>query len=262
MAATQEMKERALECFASIESVQFSASQTSIRAGEEVVLNWAVKPSPGCQFSVAMNQAQVPKTGSRRVRPVGNISYRLAARAAGLSKALGVVNINVNTSGCTESDIPEDLIAPVIQSAVTNSLNEYNADPETENDITERRVTGVEIETQGIVLKLRLKLAINNFFDPDVNIDAVVRIGVSAEGQALVYYKSFSTDVDWPWWVTGITVGITKIIEEFLDGAVEKKIKPRVLADFKARVTSLLASAGTVSRIETAQDRIVVTTCS
>jgi hypothetical protein len=264
MPPTNELKERVLTCFAEMQSASFTANRTAIRAGDPngVQLSWSVKFPAGCPVSLALNNISVPKTATRQVNPVGNISYRLVARGAGLSRTIGVINITVDTSACTEHEIEEADLVPVIQAGVRASLNEYNADPSTDNKVTERKPAQVDIEERGVVVKLRLKLAINNFFDPDVNIDAVLQAGIAPDGKALVFYKSFSVDVDWPWWVTGITLGITKIVEEFLDGAVEKKIKPRMLSSFKAQVDGIIRISGTVSRIATAQDRVIVTTCS
>jgi hypothetical protein len=264
MPPTPDLKERVLKCFAEMQSASFKANRTAIRAGDPdgVQLSWSVTFPAGCPVSLALNNVGVPKTATRQVHPVGNISYRLVARGAGLTRPIGVVNITVDTSSCTDHELEEAELVPVIQSSVRASLNEYNADPSTDNKVTERKPAQVEIEERGVVVKLRLKLDINNFFDPDVNIDAVLQVGIAPDGRALVYYKSFSVDVDWPWWVTGITLGITKIVEEFLDGAVEKKIKPRMLAGFKSQVDAIIRLNGTVSRIVTAQDRVIVTTCS
>jgi hypothetical protein len=105
--------------------------------------------------------------------------------------------------------------------------------------LSERSPAGVEIDQKGIAVKLRLKVAVPNFFDPDLNVDMV--IGVSAVNNTVtVSYKSYSNDLDWPWWVTGISLGITKIIEEIIESQIEKKVKPLILEKLKEQIDSFL----------------------
>jgi hypothetical protein len=182
--------------------------------------------------------------------------------ASSVSKLLGVVNIAVDSSNCTEVEIPEDLVRPGVIRSVDDSLAEYNANPDNEDSqVTKRRQTVFEVEPDGIVLRLRLKVEVNNFFDPDVDVDAKIALGVSPEGQVLAFYRSFAVDVDWPWWVTGLTLGVTKIIEEFKDGTVERKLKNEILNDFRADIQARVDAFGTVGAIETVQDKVIVTVC-
>jgi hypothetical protein len=263
MPPTREMIEKAAECLGETRLVSFAASRTAIQAGEPVTISWNVDIPGRCALSVRLNHTQVPKQGSRTIRPVRGVSYRLDVGGAGLSKFLGLVNVEVDASSCALREIPESLVRPEVLASVDESLAEYNANPDNkDHKVTKRRETVVEIEPAGILLRLRLKLAINNFFDPDVDVDARIGIGMSPEGKVVAFYKSFAVDVDWPWWVTGITLGITKIVEEFLDGMVESAMKNRIVNDlrsgFQARLDGL---GGTVGSLETAQDMILVTLC-
>ncbi|MBS1722017.1 MAG: hypothetical protein JSS66_03300 [Armatimonadetes bacterium] len=257
------MIERVVECLGDTNLVHFGADRTSITAGQTVTLTWDVDIPSGCPISVRLNNQQVPRKGSRTVRPVRFVSYRLDCGGAGVTQPLGVVNITVDTSACSSREIPEDVVRPEVIASVDQSLADYNINPANkDHPVTKRRETVVEIEPSGIILRLRLKLGINNFFDPDVDVDAVIDVGMSPEGKVLAFYKSFEVDVDWPWWVTGITLGITKIVEEFLDGVVAKKMKQKILDDlrngFQRRLDAL---PGTVVALDTAQDAILVTVC-
>jgi len=257
------MIRKAVECLGETSLVHFSADKTSVRAGEAVTISWEVATPAHCALSVRLNNAQVPKKGSRVVKPVGPVSYRLSCGAASVSKFLGVVNIAVDSSNCTQVEIPEDLIRPGVIDSVDQSLDEYNADPKNEDSkVSKRRETVFEVEPDGIVLRLRLKVAVNNFFNPDVDVDAKIAVGVSAEGRVLAFYRSFSVDVDWPWWVTGITLGISKIIEEFKDGTVEGKLKDKILNDFRADIQAKVQAFGIVGAIDTVQDKVIATVCS
>jgi hypothetical protein len=262
MPPTEEMIRKAIECLGGTKLVNFSADKTSVKAGEAVTISWDVAVPTNCGLSVRLNFAQVPKKGSRVIRPVRPVSYRLDCGASSVSKLLGVVNIAVDSSNCTEVEIPEDLVRPGVIRSVDDSLAEYNANPDNEDSqVTKRRQTVFEVEPDGIVLRLRLKVEVNNFFDPDVDVDAKIALGVSPEGQVLAFYRSFAVDVDWPWWVTGLTLGVTKIIEEFKDGTVERKLKNEILNDFRADIQARVDAFGKVGAIETVQDKVIVTVC-
>lgn len=260
-----EIDGEAAACFATLNLVRFSADRMQIRAGEEAVLRWEVDAT-GCVggiLRVLLNNSVVPTTGSRTIRPSRTITYGLVARAGRLSRTLGRVRIEVDDSTCRPIELAEAVVAPLIQNGVRSSIESYNNDPDTENKMSLRRDPVAEIEPNGIVIRLRMKLQINNFFDPDVDVDARIGVGVSAENEAVVFYRSFSVDVDWPWWVTGITLGISKIVEEFIDGMVEGKIKPRMLADLREEMNNFISlSGGVVSELETEQDRIIATVCT
>jgi hypothetical protein len=262
MPPTEEMIRKAIECLGETNLINFSADKTSVRAGETVTISWDVDIPQHCGLSVRLNFAQVPKKGSRVIRPVRNVSYRLDCGAASVSKMLGNVSVAVDSSNCMPVEIPEDLLRTGVIASVDQSLADYNAHPDNENrQVSKRKETVFEIEPGGIVLRLRLKVEVENFFDPDVDVDAKIEVGVSPEGQVVAFYRSFAVDVDWPWWVTGITLGITKIIEEFKDGTVEKNLKTKLLNDLRADIQAKVRAFGTVGEIDTVQDKVIVTVC-
>lgn len=264
MPPTREMVDKAIACLGETTLVNFSANKTTIRAGESVTISWDVDVPQTCGLSVRLNFAQVPKKGSRMIRPVRDVSFRLDAGAAGVSKLLGVVNVAVDTTACMQQTIPEDLIVPEVLETVDITLAEYNANPENaDHKVSKRRETAVQIENDGIDIKLRLKLQINNFFDPDVDVDARIDVGVASDGQVIAFYRNFSVDVDWPWWVTGITLGISKIVEEFVEDAIEGTLKQRILNDLRSGVqTRVNQIPGVVANVDAVQDAIVITVCS
>jgi hypothetical protein len=245
--------------------VRFSADRTQLRPGDGgALLSWQVDVPAQCARMVQLNLngSVVSRTASRRVNPVQDIAYSLAARGADMTRTLGRVQIIVDTSGCDDSEISEETIIPQIQASVNSSINDYNNNPDTDNKVTKRRETQVEVEPSGIVIRLRLKLDINNFWDPDVDVDARIAVSISAEGGVVAFYRSFSVDVDWPWWVTGITLGITKIVEEFIDEEVKGKIKSKIVNDFRNNVQAVVSAGDRrVVALATAQDRIIVTSC-
>jgi hypothetical protein len=266
MPPPDDLVDRVSEVLAALRLVRFTVSDSAIVAGETVSLQWHVdkgsEPDVAAPVSIRLNNSLVSFVGSRSVRPSRDIGFTLTAQGAGIIRTLGRVTIHVDQSACRQFEFGEDLLRSSVIAAVDNSIQEYNANPDNEDKISFRRKTEVEIEPSGILIRLRLKVEVNNFFDPDVDVDARIAVGVSPEGRALAWYKSFSTDVDWPWWVTGITIGVTKIIEQFKDGTVEDKIKPRMLNGFITQLQAQVAAfPGVVSAIETQQDRVLVTVC-
>jgi hypothetical protein len=251
----------ALGCLDDVRVVSFTADRTQVRPGDGgAQLSWEVFIPAGCNVTLALNGARVSNTSSMRVNPVQDITYQLIARLNLQFKPIGSVSIAVDNSDCSVTEIPESVVASQVQQSVDESIRDYNNNPDTENKVSKRRETQVEVERDGIVLRLRLKLQINNFFDPDIDIDAKIAIRVSAEGRPVVFYRSFSVDVDWPWWVTGITLGITKIVEEFLDNLVQNQLKPKLLNDFKQNIEDQI-SGQTIGAIETVQDAVLITIC-
>jgi hypothetical protein len=261
MPPTQEMIEKAADCLGETQLVRFAADRTSVRAGQPVTVSWEVAIPAGCNLSVRLNHSQVSKQGSRTLRPVRAVAFRLDCGGAGLSKFLGQVNIEVDTTGCAQRELPEAAIVPGVLAGIDENIAEYNAQNE-DRQITKRRETVIEFEPDGILVRLRLKLQINNWFDPDVDIDAKIDVGLSSEGEVIAFYRSFAVDVDWPWWVTGMTLGIAKLVEEFIDVAVENNMKSRILNDLRRQMRNLLDSVpGTVADVAVAQDVILAIVC-
>ena len=78
------------------------------------------------------------------------------------------------------------------------------------------------------------------------------------------FYKSFAVDVDWPWWVTVITAGVSKIVEEFIEGKIEAKLKPAILTGVKDQIDDLVDQIPGGLRLHSlslAENEIRVTVC-
>jgi hypothetical protein len=126
-----------------------------------------------------------------------------------------------------------------------------------------RSPAAVEIDASGVSVKLRLKIAVDNFFDPDLDVDMV--IGLTAVNHSpVVTFKSYSNDVRWPWWVTGITLGITEFIDGTIESKIEQKVKPLILEKLKEQIESLLRLIPSTHRLQTlatASDEIRAMVC-
>lgn len=266
MPPTTEQLRRAATSLGMLRLVRFEAGDTTLFAGASTSLRWEVDksqcPHPNL-VSVVINNSSVASSGQMSVRPGRTMTYSLVARAVGLHRTLRQVTITVDQSTCEVHEISEEEVVLIAAAAIERRVEERNADPDTDNKAWLSRDPVIQIEPQGIVISMKLELQIDNFTNPDVYVDAVIAVGVSSSGEGLAWYKSFSVDVDWPWWVTGLSHGISKIVEEFVDEAVQSELKPIVLEAMKSNLNAAISSyGGVVSGIETARDRILVTACS
>ena len=208
-----------------------------------------------------MNGIEVPMDGSKVVNPLSDSTFTITvATRCNVIRNLGRVTVDVNDSSCRLTSIPESLVRSQIIRAIDASIQEFNQS--SSNDLSKRTETKVEIDNSGISVKLRLEAAINNFPNPDLNVDMKIGIGVGPGNTVSVFYRSFSVDVDWPWWVDGISLGITKIVEEIVEGRIEGKIKRQILDSLQAQITEAARQIpGVLAGIQTLQDELRLKIC-
>lgn len=274
MPPPDEVLNEAEECLGSLRVIRFSADRTKINAGEFATLQWEIDASE-CRAGVGqieINNSRVPLSGSRRVSPIRDIVYRLDARAAGLFRSLGRVGIAVDDSGCVPELIPESSVATLLLGGIRVEIETYNNAPKFGYEMKERRDTVVEIDTAGVLVGLRLELEIPNFPNPKIDVDAKIGIGLSAEGKTLAFYKSFSVDVHWPSWLTGVgaavggagTVGIVQLAESVVGHFVSGHLKSTMLDGLTKGIDGIVNLNPTriAAALVTSQDNIIATYCS
>mgnify|MGYP000218047527 CR=1 FL=1 len=231
MPLDKEMIEKAIQCLDSTTVNSFTATPSTIRPGVASTLKWEVTAPVSCGVNLFLNNSSVSKTGSRSVAPTNTTTYRLVGKMGIIERILGTVTVSVDKSQCFIQSIDEATVRQMLQSLIESNL--------AGSPLRQRSPANVEIDRKGIAVKLRLKVSVPNFFDPDLNIDIV--IGVSAaSNSAVVSYRSYSNDLDWPWWVTGITLGITKLIEEVIESRIERGVKPLILQKLKEQIDSFI----------------------
>jgi hypothetical protein len=261
MPCTPDMIEKALECASEFRLTSFTATPTNVTPGQAVTLKWATAHGGQCAASFRINGITVPASGSKTVNPLADSTYTLSLHTlCNITRTLGRVTVDVNESSCRLTSIGESLVRAQVITVVDASIKEFNAS--SSNDLSKRTETQVEVDPQGISIKLRLKAAINNFPDPDLNIDMKIGLGVGPGNTVSVFYRSFSVDVDWPWWVTSISLGITKIVEEIVEGMIQGKIKNKILEALKTQLTNAAKQIpGVLTSIETLQDELRLKIC-
>jgi hypothetical protein len=247
----------AIECLGAIELNSFAASPTSIRPFHgPATLDWSATVPVGCRVGFRLNGSPVARSGSLEVFPAVDTAYALIATAGGASRVLGRITIDVDTSACTSGELAEFLLRGQIE----DSLESFASDDERVYDPS---LDSFEIRSTGLSVSLHMKLEIDNFTDPRVDADFVIGLTVD-DGVVHPYYRSFTTDVDWPWYITTLSLGITKIVEEFLDGPVQDELKPAILKKIQGTIDGLVALLPDdmkIHSIRLAEDAVVITAC-
>lgn len=257
MPPTPEMLERAAEALSEVSLLSFTATPSTVTPfGGDSVLKWRVKRPTGSIVRLFLQNASIGTTGSQTVSPNQTTTFRIVARASVLQRVLGSVTVHVDTGACISSSIPESAVRQQVRDAMTAQLASIS-------QLSQRSPASVEVASNGITVKLRLEIAINNFADPDLNVDFRFTLSVSS-GQAVVTITSFNTDVSWPWWVTVVTIGISQIVEEIIANRIEKEIRPMLQAKLKEMVDTQLAALPSTHKLHTlgtSTDQINFTVC-
>jgi len=259
MPPTKEMIEEAMKCLANTEVQSFTASPATIRPGDASTLNWRVAIPGGCQgmklFLNTSNGSPISKSGSRSVEPAITTVYSLIGRMHTVEQSLDAVTVAIDTSQCIIQSLDEETVRQKLRSLIEASL--------AGSPLSQRSPANVEIDRNGIAVRLRLRVDVPNFFDPDLNVDLVIAVK-AANNNVVTSYRSYSNDVDWPWWVTGITLGITEFIEGVIESRIEQKIKPLILQQVKEQIESylsLLPSTYRLHSLTTEPDEIRALIC-
>ena len=231
MPPTQEMIDKAIECLEKTVVNVFTATPTTLRPGGESTLKWKVTVPDGCGIMLFLNNSRISATGTRNVEPGSSTTYRLIGRMTTVESTLAKVTVNVDTSQCLVQSVDEETVRQLLRRTIEAEL--------AGSPLSQRARTSVEINRNGIAVNLRLRVAVPNFFDPNLNVNMVIAVR-AVNHNVVVSYRSYSNDLDWPWWISGITLGISKFIEEVIESRIEQKIKPLILQKLKEEIDSFL----------------------
>lgn len=253
MALTQEQLAHAIRCMQGVELQAFSASPTTISPfGSPARLTWSASSPANCLgLQFLLNGQQVDRSGTQDVRPAATTTYRLEATMLGFRRTLASATVVVNTQGCIIGAVLEDKVREDVRDATA----EFDQDTP---EVRERSTPGVEVTARGVALRLRFTIIVNNFANPDLDVDCEVSIRAQ-DGGVRARYRSFAVDVDWPWWVTGVSLGVTKIVEEVIESRIEGVLRPKLLDAVVAAFDADLAMIPPTHRLytlTTAADRI------
>lgn len=207
--------DEAVEILDQVQLDHFTASPTKIGPFGASTLSWKATGPVG--FHLELGSITVSKTGTRTVQPVSTTTFTLSAVAFQARRVLGRVTVEVITNGCQTSDIvnPKSTIEAPLRAGVNNSGSTYFRGG---NDLI------VSFSPGRIRFQMKLSQSVNNFPDPDVDID--VSFGLKVEDGVLVPIgESISVDVSVPWWawlIPGAPIGLAIAIDMGKDDAKKK----------------------------------------
>lgn len=244
-------------CLHQVELTRLTADPESTAPfGDPVTLRWDVDIPTGCGVRLAINGAPIAATGSMTVEPAQTTPYSITASARGFRRTLGRVVVRVDTARCISGSLTEQQVSSALRAAVARADASID-------EVTLRRAPTVEVDAKGIHVAIRMKVRVPNFTDPELDID--LSLGVrTRDGAVEVFLRRFAVDLDWPWWVTGLSLGISKIVEEVLEDKIEGELRAKVVDAAQGAIDSFVEQLPgdlAVHRVVTAPDRVDVTVC-
>jgi hypothetical protein len=225
----------ARRCVQGVTVSSFRATPDALAPGNSTTtVSWKAKLPAGCPgLTLQLNGATVASEGSRTFTQFDSKTYRLSARAVFAGAVLRQVTVTYDTSQCIQSTWTETqvdaLLGRYIETFIASDTN-----------LSLRRDPQVSLTSRGVEVSIRINRAINNFPDLKLDLDFVLNLSVH-EGKPVVAYTSFAVDTDWPWWVTGLSAGITKIVEEVIDEKIEGRLKPGLIQAIRQKLVETAA---------------------
>jgi hypothetical protein len=196
MGADDEALESDQALLRAVHVVSFTTAPPRIDPFERSTLAWEVTvPATHPPIRITLRGGSVTvasRQGSREVSPPRTTGYSLIASKGRASRLLGTEHVFVDTTGCLTQVIGEDEIRDQVESKVDALIAEH---PE----LSRRRPDRIEIEYDGLHISIRMKAAIDNVADPDIDVDATVSFR-AVSGELRWRLDRYSFDVDFPWW--------------------------------------------------------------
>jgi len=189
--ASDPAHDNAAEILNQVELHSLKATPGTIVPFEASEIAWNVSGPAG--FALFLDNATVPKIGERVVTPSSTRTFRLRARALGETRELGAVTVTVDAAACRIAPVP----LLVVEQKVREGIEEYLFETP---GATRRRDDVVTVNTSGIAIKLALKQVVNNFPNPDVDVEArwVFR---AVNGELDPDFSQLDVSIRFPWWV-------------------------------------------------------------
>ncbi|HRW10480.1 MAG TPA: hypothetical protein P5121_35490 [Caldilineaceae bacterium] len=255
------------EAMAAVKFVSFTVTPEQVRPGAAVVLSWNVQKVGG-RVRLLLNGSPVDAQGTRTVHPFATTTYQLAASGTSicpghphLTQYLGSRTVSVHAEDCVSSTIAEEGLRNEVQNKVKELVDQSNGKIHFRHDYASD--VDIQVEEDGLHIRMALKLNVPDFWDPDLNVDASIVLS-AVDGRAVAAYVKFGTEVHWPWYVHVITSAVTLLIQEILDHVVDGIIKPELLKRIQDSLDERVQQIPPrylLSRLTTMTNYISVTVC-
>lgn len=190
---------KAIEALQQVQLESFAATPPSLGPFGQAELRWSVKAPAGVSFK--LDGRAVPRQGSQVVRPTETRTFKLTAHAPGVSSLVGQLVLPVDLGACTTLFITEAEVQAKVLEVVDRMLAES---PQVSN----RSAPVIDVTPQGIVLRLRFVVEVEDARNPDFDIDALIGLGIDDQG-LVTFFKEFRADLDFSFWedVLHFTIG-------------------------------------------------------
>jgi hypothetical protein len=220
-----EIEERALELLEQVNLRSFQATPQALLPFQSSLLRWQVEAPTG--VSIKLNGSIVSKSATKLIQPTATQTFRLYAHVSRYSRFLAAVTVSVNLTQCTSrnfSTIDELLDSELIRGINASDEVYFRLVQVLGPDGRKRYVQSqpeVTILPGRIRFKLKLGGEVNNFPNPDINVDASFGLGIAQssapDGGIFPQNVIVATAVDvnvsvsFPWWaylVPGAAIGL------------------------------------------------------
>jgi hypothetical protein len=188
-----------------VELKSFIADPITIVPFGYSTLRWRVEGPNTPRWVVILSGSRVNRIGSTHVNPLYTYTYYLTARAGRVQKALGHVQVVVNTQSCELfQTYPRREIYGLLEDGVNNSSEAYFRSYLDENKRPQTIKPVVTFTTGKISYSLRLFGRSGKVYipDPHVDIDASFGLIISESREELIATNMIAhVDVSFPWYV-------------------------------------------------------------
>ena len=259
--------EQGFGCLDLISVQTFTANPPQVLPFGSSTLRWQVThgsaPNLPCEsMYLSISGITVDWTGELVVQPIGTTTYILLSHNQNTAWPIGHVTVSVDTNGCFIVSILENEIKDILTPTINDLVNNFD---ETIYKIrvrlTQRSPAIIEVESHGIDIRLRLRVKINNLPDPDLNIDAIARIGLIS-GNVSAAVPSITARLDWPWWFS-----VPELFDGSLESWVERDVRERLLQRLQESIDAQVRTIfqgfpnHRIFGVETQRDQISFTVC-
>jgi hypothetical protein len=236
---------KALEALQQVELESFTAAPASIAPFGQSELRWRVSAPVSVRFE--LDGRPVSRIGSQVVRPSTTRTFSLVARASTLSSPVGQRTVEVDLGACTLLAIAEADVQAKLLEVIDGLLL---LDPH----LSLRSPPVVDVTPSGIVMKLRFEVAVEDFRNPDFNVDALIGLAIDGEG-IRPFFLQFSANLDFSFWeevlknsidvLLSLTVGGPLLHLAFSDAESEARENARrdILEGIRAGIAEFLLVA-------------------
>lgn len=199
---------KALEALQQVELESFTATPSTIAPFGQSELRWRV--SAPTSVRIELDGRKVSRIASQVVRPATTRTFALVARASTLSSLLGQRTVQVDLGVCTLIGIPE----ADVQAKLLEVIDELLA---LDKSLTLRSPPVVDVTSSGIVMKLRFEVEVEDFRNPDFDVDALIGLAVDGEG-IRPFFLQFSADLHFSFWEEALNIAIDATVGTLAGG--------------------------------------------